>query len=249
MIRRRQIIHLLLFAVILITAVASCEKNDESNGDGQSAGTLTDADGNVYNTIKMGSQVWMAENLRTTKYNDSIEMKNVSSDEQWDTLSTGAYCSYDNLESNVTTYGMLYNWYAINSGKLAPAGWHVPTEEDWTNLENYLIANGYNYDGTKDLDKIAKSLASTTGWTVSDSPGSPGANPEKNNATGLTALPGGYRIKEGGFYALGAFCSWWSASECTADGACCRWIYYSESYFSSVASYKASGASVRLIKD
>ena len=140
--KRKQFIQLLSIAVLLLAFATACDKTDDPGGDTPSAGTVKDADGNKYNTVKIGNQVWMVENLKTTKYNDGTEILNVTSDTQWANLTTGAYCNYDNLESNAEIYGRLYNWYAVNTGKLAPAGWHVPTDDDWIILENYLIANG-----------------------------------------------------------------------------------------------------------
>ncbi|HNZ71425.1 MAG TPA: fibrobacter succinogenes major paralogous domain-containing protein, partial [Prolixibacteraceae bacterium] len=184
------------------------------------------------------NQVWMVENLKTTKYNDGTEILNVTSYTQWDNLTTGAYCNYDNLESNAATYGRLYNWYAVNTGKLAPAGWHVPTDDDWTILENYLIANGYNYDGTLDEDKIAKSLCAKTNWALSSEDGTPGAAPENNNSTGFTALPGGYRHYDGDFYSIGEGGYWWSSTEYDESSAYRRGLYYRKGGFSRADNYE-----------
>jgi uncharacterized protein (TIGR02145 family) len=103
-------------------------------------GTVTDQDGNVYKTVKIGTQTWMAENLRTTKYNDGKSIENVIVASKWEGLSTGAYGNYNNTTSSdtIATYGRLYNWSAINTGKLAPKGWHVPTDDEWSVLTRYL---------------------------------------------------------------------------------------------------------------
>jgi uncharacterized protein (TIGR02145 family) len=113
----------------------ACDKTDDPGGDFPSSETVKDADGNKYNTVKIGTQVWMVENLTTTKYNDGT--RNIKCYQRYNSgnsLTTGAYCNYDNLESNAATYGRLYNWYAVNTDKLAPAGWHVATDDDWTIL-------------------------------------------------------------------------------------------------------------------
>ena len=175
---------------------------------------VTDIDGNVYHVITIGTQTWMVENLKTTKYNDGTAIPNVTTNTAWAALSTGAYCNYNNNETIGNKYGRLYNWNAIKTGKLAPTGWHVPTDVEWTNLENYLIANGYNYDGTTTGNKIAKSLASTTtDWTLSTNAGAVGNDLTKNNKSGFTALPDGFRYgPDGNFYFFGTNTYWWTST-------------------------------------
>lgn len=248
--KRKQFIQLLSIAVLLLAFATACDKTDDPGGDTPSAGTVKDADGNKYNTVKIGNQVWMVENLKTTKYNDGTEILNVTSDTQWANLTTGAYCNYDNLESNAEIYGRLYNWYAVNTGKLAPAGWHVPTDDDWTILENYLIANGYNYDGTLDEDKIAKSLCAKTNWALSSEAGTPGAAPENNNSTGFTALPGGFRFfTDGSFLSIGKYGLWWSATESSEIIAYSRVLGYAYEDLRISYDGKEDGFSVRCVKD
>lgn len=248
--KRKQFIQLLSVAVLLFAFASACDKSDDPGGDGQSAITVTDVDGNVYNTVKIGTQVWMVENLKTTKYNDGTEILNVTSETQWENLTTGAYCNYDNLESNAAIYGRLYNWYAVYTGKLAPAGWHVPTDDDWTILENYLIANGYNFDGTKDVDKVAKSLCAKTNWALSSEAGTPGAAPENNNSTGFTALPGGYRFGNDGYFtSVGKFGYWWSSTEYSGYYAYTRRLSYSNRDLYRDYYVKDYGFSVRLVRD
>jgi uncharacterized protein (TIGR02145 family) len=173
---------------------------------------LVDIDGNQYNYIKIGTQVWMAENLRTTKFNDGTAIPLGTAN--WPEGSP-AYCWYNNDEATYkATYGALYNWSAVfmNGGKLCPTNWHVSTDDEWTTMENYLIANGYNYDGTTTGNKIAKSLAAKTDWTSSSVIGSVGNTdyPAKRNQTGFTALPGGYRSRSGTFYSIHDRGLWWS---------------------------------------
>ena len=254
--KRKQFIQLLSIAVLLLAFATACDKTDDPGGDFPSAGTVKDADGNKYNTVKIGNQVWMVENLKTTKYNDGTPIPNVTDNLEWANLTTGAYCNYDNLESNAATYGRLYNWYAVNTGKLAPAGWHVPTDDDWTILENYLIANGYNYDGTKDVDKIAKSLCAKTNWELSDEAGTPGAVPENNNSSGFTALPGGLRYGAGGFVGIGKYGHWWSSTEYLENTAYGRSLDYNyegllrgSNLNYSYSDFKENGFSVRLVRD
>jgi uncharacterized protein (TIGR02145 family) len=246
---RKPFIQLLIIAGLLFGA-AACDKTDDPSGDSPGVGTVKDADGNVYKTVKIGTQVWLAEDLKTTKYNDGTPIPNVTDNETWAGLSTGAYCNYDNLESRGASYGRLYNWYAVNTGMLACVGWHVPTDEDWTILENYLIANGYNYDGSENNNKIAKSLASTTGWELSDFSGTPGANPEKNNSTMFTALPFGRRDRDGEFDLIGKNGYWWSSTSSSIDeNAYLRFLGYNGYSLNFLGTVKESGFSVRLVRD
>lgn len=170
---------------------------------------VKDADGNRYATVQIGTQTWMLENLKTTKYNDGTAIPNITDITSWSNLATPSYCWYNNDIYYKNPYGVLYNWYTVNTGKLAPKGWHVPTDNDWTILVNYLIANGYNYDGSIVENKTSKSLASTTGWTLSSKTGTPGAFPDENNSTGFAAPPGGYRANNGRFYDMGKYGVWW----------------------------------------
>jgi len=120
----------------------------------------------------------MAENLKTTTYKDGITViPKVQGISDWSILTTPAYCWYNNNEATYkNAYGAIYNWYAAGTGNLCPEGWNVPTDAEWTTLENYLIANGYNYDGTTSGNKLAKSLASVTGWDSSSNTGANGIN-------------------------------------------------------------------------
>ncbi len=191
--------------------------------------------------------MWTVENLKTTKYNDDTVMTNVTSSTQWRDLKTGAYCNYDNLESNAATYGRLYSWYAVNTGKLAPAGWHVPTNDEWTILENYLIANGYNYGGTKYVNKFAKSICAKTNWVLSSDSSTRGAAPENNNSTGFTALPGGTR--SGVFRSVATDGYWWSSTEYNVYHAYSRHLHYYSPILYKNFDVKLNGMSVRLVRD
>jgi len=144
-----------------------------------------------------------------------------------------------------------YNWYTVNTGNLCPTGWHVPTDAEWTTMEDYLIANGYNFDGTTTGNKIAKALASTTLWALSTNTGAVGNTdyPAKRNATGFTALPGGFRNPNGSFASHGYLGTWWSATEDDASNA---WYRYLDSGTSDLGrnSYpKEYGFSVRCVRD
>ncbi len=240
---------MLFVAGVLFSVVTACDK-DYPGSDITSAGIIKDADGNEYNTIKIGTQIWTVENLKTTKYNDGTPIPNVTDADAWISSKTGAYCNYENLESNVAIYGRLYNWNAVNTGKLAPEGWHVPTKDDWTALENYLIANRYNYDGHKGGYEIAKSLCAKTNWELSSESGSPGNEPETNNSTGFTALPGGRRGYNGEFELIGKQGCWWSSTVNKGDSPY-YWgiLYVIGAFYKDWDTWKMNGVSVRLVKD
>ncbi len=214
------------------------------------AGTVTDIDGNVYHTVTIGKQTWMVENLKTTKYhNGNGGVIPDVTDNSWYSLYTGAYCNYDNDDANGLKYGRLYNWYAVtNSQKLAPIGWHVATDAEWTTLINYLIANGYNYDGTKDDNRVAKSLASVTDWTAFVGPGAIGNDLSKNNTSGFSAIPGGYRTSyyPSAFFGIGSIGYWWSSD---VNSTWARHLDYNSSYVFRESADKNSGFYVRCVKD
>jgi len=211
----------------------------------------TDADGNFYTVVTIGTQTWMAENLKTTLYNDGTSIPNVTDNTAWNSLATPAYCWYGNDASTYKSkYGALYNWFAVNTGKLAPVGWHVPTDAEWTTMENYLITNGYNYDGTTTGNKVGKALAATTDWSNNFSEGAVGNDLSKNNSSGFSALPGGGRYYTNGMFSyFGETGYWWTATEFNASFASYR---YTIIYFDSMSRqnyYKTVGFSVRCIKD
>jgi uncharacterized protein (TIGR02145 family) len=246
-----------IFGSVMLIAGVSCN-NVTGIGSKSNGNTVTDADGNVYQTVKIGNQEWTTENLRTTKYNDGSPIPNITSKVAWDscfyTLGD-AYCTYNNTTNSgsIKKYGVLYNWYAVNTGKLAPAGWHVPTDEEWDTLQDYLIANGYNWDGTTTDNKIAKSMAAKTDWKsgsddVGD--GAIGNDLTKNNRSGFSALPGGARDPDcDGFCGQDSSGYWWSA---TNWGSTCTWSrHLSSDYeeFLEPFSDKCGGLSVRLVRD
>ena len=217
----------------------------------QSLIMVTDIDGNKYHTILIGTQTWMVENLKTTKYNDGTDIPNVTDSVTWSTLTTPAYCWYkNNATANKDTYGALYNWHAVNTGKLCPGGWHVPTDIEWTILANYLILNGYNFDGTTAINKYAKALASASGWNTSTVIGTIGNNdyPIKRNATGFSALPGGSRWNNGKFDFTGSAGNWWSSTEDDEFAWLRNMSYYGDDVLRAF-NYKNSGFSVRCIKN
>jgi len=245
--------YLLGFAVVCCTLLAITGGYEPVSADNDT-GTVTDIDGNVYQTVKIGNQVWMAENLRTTKYNDGTPIPLVTDDTAWKKLTTPGYCYYNNTTNadSIKKYGALYNWYVVNTKKLAPKGWHVPTDAEWTTLENYLIANGYNWDGTKTSNKIAKSLAAKTDWETNANPGAIGNDLTKNNRNGFSALPGGCRDNRfGNFNVVGYYGIWWSASVSDNDASYAynRHLISDFDRLTRLVNGKSYGCSVRLLRD
>ena len=215
---------------------SSCQKNGENNNPNNpiETGNLTDIDGNVYKTIKIGSQWWMAENLKVTKYRNGDPIPNVTVNVSWAALTSGAYCWYNNdATTNKVTYGGLYNWYAVIDKRIiAPTGWHIPTLAEFTTLVNYL--------GGAVGGKLKE-----TGSTHWASP-----NTGATNESGYTALPGGLRGINGKFYSILEFGYWWSTSEFNANNAHSSHYLYSTGSNSSGGNYqKYYGFSVRCIKD
>ena len=225
----------LTMSVFFIFQSCSEDKNDDNNSS-----TVTDIDGNVYNTVKIGTQTWMVENLKTTRFNDGTAIPNVTDASAWNALITPGYCWYDNNEANKATYGALYNWYAVNTGKLPPAGWHVATDADWKNLEMALGMTQDQADatGNRGTDQGAQ-LKSTSGW-------SGGGN--GTNSSGFSGFPNGYRVTVG-FLGLGGMGIWWTSTERTSTGAWDRILYSYNTLVDRNDNSKACGFSVRCVKD
>jgi len=235
-----------------VSFVATAAKNSKKAhiAAGIMANTVTDIDGNVYHTVKIGTQTWTVENLKTTKFNDGTSIPLVTDSAIWANNSTPAYCWYNNdTTANKNTFGALYNWYTVNIGKLAPACWHVPTDAEWGTLLNYLIANGYNYDRTTTGNYIAKALAAQTNWTSFSTVGTIGCILSTNNRSGFSALPGGYRNDSGCFCHIDYYGYWWSVTEYNVSYAYCRYLGYGNYYLFRNYYYKSCGFSVRLVRD
>jgi len=202
----------------------------ESTG---STGTVPDTDGNTYNTIKIDKQWWMAQNLKTTRYNDNSFIPSELNVSIWLTLTEPAYCYYNSSVANLNTYGALYNWYAVNTGKLCPVGWHVPNIAEWNELISYT--GGEPVSGGKLKE------AGTTHWL------SP--NTSATDEVGFTALPGGYLLSSKGYgniYQTGFF---WSATVNTSSTATYLWMEYNNASIPQSTMAKYGGLSVRCVKD
>jgi uncharacterized protein (TIGR02145 family) len=196
--------------------------------------TITDFDGNIYHTVIIGKQVWLLENLNVTHYRNGDAIPNVQDTAIWHNQTTGAYCNYNNDISNGTTYGHLYNWFAVSDSRnIAPLGCHVPTDADWTTLTTFLggelIAGG----------KLKEN--GTSHWQT--------PNTLATNEVGFTALPGGYLMVPAKFCEIGNFGDWWSASEATSGNAWARGMYYRGASVTNGSVNKIYGFSVRCMLD
>lgn len=238
----RKFINFSAFIVIMVLLYACDEMNFGTNNKTSAEfnpsityGSMTDQDGNVYKTVTIGTQTWMAENLRTTKYNDGTKISKVTKSSDWKDLTNGAFCTYNNTTNadTIATYGRMYNWYAVITGKLAPKGWHIPTNDEWATLYNYL--GGENIAGSKLKE------SGTTHWLYSNMVGT--------NSSGFTALPGGIRYNSGKFDYIGNTGYWWSITDFYASDAWFHYITYNDNYATKNYDFKMLGISVRCLKD
>jgi uncharacterized protein (TIGR02145 family) len=198
---------------------------------------VTDIDGNVYSTVTIGTQVWMGENLKTTRYNDGTAIPLVTDSTAWGNLRTPGYCWYLNDSAAYAylgnPFGALYNWYAVNTGKLAPTGWHVPTDAEWSTLASYLGG-----------DSVAGGALKASGGSWAS------PNTGATDETGFNAYPNGERNNNGTFNNFGFIGYWWSATAYNATFSLIRIMGYSDAYLLDypVGDYSA-GYSVRCVRN
>jgi len=226
---KRELIGLLVIIILFPASISLAGVCGDANNDGvvnvldivylvdykfkggpapncQETGWVTDIDGNLYQTIKIGNQWWMMENLKVTHYRNGDAIPNVTDGSTWSGLTTGAYCNYNNDVNNVATYGRLYNWdAAVDSRNIAPVGWHVPTDEEWKQLEMYLGMSQTEADATgwRGTDEGGKLKEVGTAHWVSPNTGA-------TNESGFSASPGGGRYGNGYFHNMdlaALFCS------------------------------------------
>jgi uncharacterized protein (TIGR02145 family) len=214
---------------VLLLITGSCRKDDNNIP----TDTVKDIDGNVYHKITIGTQVWMVENLKVTKYNDGTAIPNVTDNTAWKKLETPGYCWYNNDISNKNIYGSLYIGHTISVGKLCPVGWHIPTNAEWTKLTTFL--GGMEIAGGKLKE------TGTSHWK--------GTNLGATNETGFTALPGGYRNSDGTYNQIESDGFWWSSTDVGSSGAWYREIRGSFIYVFGEGGGKSVGLSIRCIKD
>lgn len=209
-----------------------------------------DGDNNYYPIVQIENQIWMAENLKTTKYIDGTDIPQVTDNTAWSNLLTSGYCWYNNNIANKDIYGGLYNWYTVKTGNLCPSGWHFPNigYNEFNILYNYLNMNGYR---TIAIGDIAKSVASTSGWASSTIPGAVGNTdyPALRNATGFSALPSGYRGSSGTFQGLGGWAYYWSDEYAYPEATTYVLIYLSGNFSGFNNNNRKSGMSVRCVRD
>jgi uncharacterized protein (TIGR02145 family) len=201
-------------------------------------GTVTDIEGKSYKTVPIGIQVWMAENLNTSKLNDGTTIPLIVDDAEWTNNLTPAFCwFYNNDTLSKNMYGAYYNWFAVSTGKLCPAGWHVPSDSEWQLLVNYL--GGSNNAGSKIKE------AGTNNWIF--------PNSDATNSSGFTALPAGLRgSMDGTFNGQGYYGGWWSTTELNPSplgAAWSRWIHADTTVVARSEIFKIDGFTVRCIKD
>ena len=228
---------------------------------------VKDIDGNSYKTVKIGEQIWMAENLKVTQYRNGDPIPNLTDENDWQNTEQGAYCNckYDNRGDDVETYGRLYNWYAVDDKRgLAPRGWHIPTDDEIKELEIYLgmshsEADDTDYRGTNEGSKLA---GGDDLWIYGRLDGALVKAPEFGTS-GFDFLPGGYRINfiqysdSGNYSGMGYHGSFWSSTESTNydelvsynEGTWYRTLSYGNSGVGRDYGYKKGGFSVRCVKD
>ncbi len=220
--------------------------SDKVTNEKYAEGTLI-YKGRTYKTIIINGKEWMAENMA---YLPTVNPPNSAS------FTDPRYYVYDyngsdvavaKQHANYATYGVLYNWPAAKA--VCPPGWHLPSDAEWTALENFLIANGYNFDETTTGNKIAKSLAARAKWNADSSAGVIGNDLSLNNKTGFSALPGGFRANNGAFSLIGEKGSWWTSTEAGTGYAINRYLYFKSVNIFHNSDYLDCGLSVRYVKD
>jgi uncharacterized protein (TIGR02145 family) len=238
--------------MFVLLVAASCKKKKEEKTPVPETSTMTDVEGNVYNTVKIGGKWWMAENLRVKRYRNGAAITQVTfidQDSVWANKTRGAYCKYFNDDNNAKKFGLLYNFYAIvDTSNIAPAGWHVATDDEWKMLEAYVGMpaseyNKVNWRGTDEGNKLKQE--SPTGWTTFSTVWS-------TNESGFSALGGCCRLFDGrwgdpGVYSTGF---WWTSDTHNSDNE--AWFRYLDYKDSRVYRYhvpKTYGMSIRCVAD
>lgn len=218
----------IFFSFFLLLACSSDDSKKDSSKVVVSRPTRPITD----NEVQIGTQIWMTKNLNVTRYRNGDPIPQVNDPSEWANLTTGAWCFNLTNTDNGVKYGKLYNWYAVNDPRgLAPIGYHVPSDAEWTTLTTFL--GGFVVAGGK--------MKATTGW-----------NPPNTNATnssGFTGLPAGYRAHEATFFTSGEVGKWWSSSQYDATSAWQRTLFHNQGVAAPYASFKGCGFSVRCLKN
>jgi uncharacterized protein (TIGR02145 family) len=200
-------------------------------------GTVTDIEGNIYHTLLIGSQVWMVENLKTTKFRDGSSIQLETADSTWSTLTTPGCCWYANDINNTAIYGLLYNWFAVNTGQLAPAGWHIPSDAEWTILMDFL---GGKPDAGGKMKSTGTVEAGSGYWSA--------PNTGATNESGFSGLPGGIRRTDGSYFLFGLGGFWYASTEDNATKAWFCGLTYDGAQSTFGSAYKNNGLSVRCLQ-
>jgi uncharacterized protein (TIGR02145 family) len=230
---RIRLIILIIFGLILIQ-VTSCRKDEPL--------TVTDIDGNTYTAVTIGKQVWMAENLKTTKLKDKTAITLVTGSTTWTTTTRPAFCWYNNDTVNKALYGGLYNWFTVETGKLCPSGWHVPNHEEYKTMEKSLGMTQAEADawGWRGVDQ-GKKLKNTTGWD---------SNGNGSNSSGFSALAGGYRYGvSGAFFDIGKLSYWWTSTKSNTNLGYYRRLDNNQTKVYAEGVKLQAGKYVRCVKD
>lgn len=218
---------------VLLFLILGCKKNSTALEDHFPEGVVTDINGNKYRTVQIGTQCWMAENLKVTRYQNGDTIPNITDSFTW-IIANGAYCNYNNDTDLAESYGRLYNWYAVaDTRDIAPVGWHVPTDSDWEILISHL--GGSSLAGGKMKE------TGTTHWSTT--------NNGASNESGFAGLPGGLRNKNGDFSGIASRAFFWSSTEYFEGNAWYRILYGASSECDRNYIDKYNGFSVRCIKD
>jgi uncharacterized protein (TIGR02145 family) len=214
--------------LLLVLIIYSLMTYSQDTGE-----TVTDVDGNVYHTIKIGTQVWMLENLKTTKYRSHAPIQKLIDAGKWEYDASGAYSWYNDDESSKDIYGALYNWAAVNKGNLAPNGWHIPSIEEWQVLIDFLGG-----------EKIAGGKMKDLGTDFWDSPNTGG-----DNSSGFKAIANGVKSKEGSYSFAGNRCIFWSSTGSNLLQAKTVTLMFNSPKVFIFSNSKNYGCAVRCIKD
>lgn len=241
--RKKLIFGFRALGLVLVLMISGCTKDDDNNNN-NNLSDQNDVDGNVYITITIGTQTWFKENLKTTKLNDGTVIPLTTENAAWNSLNSPGYCWYANDVNNKSSYGALYNWHAVNTGKLCPGGWHVASDNDWKKLEMQLgmsqsVADQDGFRGTNEGGKLKE-----TGTAHWNSP-----NDGATNSSSFTALPGGCRYANGSWGVKGLQGFWWTSTEFGPWDSWLRHLVGNGTDISRTTFPKNSGLSVRCVKD
>jgi len=256
---KRFLIFTAAISLFALLSTISCKKDDKKDDKKDSTfkcgtSTIKDVDGNVYNTVLIGTQCWMKENLKTTRYRNGTPIEYPGTNNSaWQNNTTGAYAWYDNDIIWKESYGALYNWHAVNNTNgLCPTGWHVPSDAEWIQLFDYVLAQDFpNSDVTNGAGNTLKSCRQVNSPLGGDCSTAVHPRWQSNNIHygfdefGFSALPGGFRLTNGSFLDLGLSGFYWSSTEFSSTCAWNRFFYHCYGYVFLHYLNKSDGYSLR----